>query len=246
MIPRIIIALIVLTLAFLALRWFLRQPPELVTRYLRRIFWAFVILLLAVLAARGQLNWIFAALGALIPLIGRLLPLIRYVPVLGQWYARHKDARSAGGGTSRVGSRYLRMELNHATGALDGTILAGEHRGARLSELSLEQIVSLWRELRVEDEDSARLLQAYLDRQHGAAWRTQAGDGTHTDETPPSRRTQMSREEALQILGLGPDASDAEIVAAHRRLMQKLHPDRGGSTYLAAKINQAKDQLLGR
>jgi DnaJ-domain-containing protein 1 len=135
------------------------------------------------------------------------------------------------------------MELDHHTGTLDGTVLEGMFRGARLSELSLEQLITLWRDLRVHDEDSARLLEAFMDRQHDAAWRKQAG-AEPADPAPP-QSSQMTRDEAYQILGLEPDTPDVDIIAAHRRLMQKLHPDRGGSTYLAAKINQAKDCLLG-
>jgi hypothetical protein len=68
------------------------------------------------------------------------------------------------------------------------------------------------------------------------------GNG-HDDEhrSPP-----MSEAEALQVLGLGPDATDTEINESHRRLMQLIHPDRGGSAYFAVKVNQAKDALLGR
>ena len=54
----------------------------------------------------------------------------------------------------------------------------------------------------------------------------------------------MSAAEALQVLGLEPGASREEITAAHKKLMQRIHPDKGGSSYLASRINQAKDLLL--
>lgn len=70
---------------------------------------------------------------------------------------------------------------------------------------------------------------------------------------PPAAGTQrptrsagpMSRAEAYQVLGLAPGASEADIRAAHRRLMRSAHPDSGGSDWLATRINQARDVLLG-
>ena len=111
-----------------------------------------------------------------------------------------------------------------------------------LSERELE-LLQLLRECQ-HDEQSVALLQAYLDRVHAQDWRQQAGAQEQQQTT--SESSEMSREEAYQVLGLSADASDEEIIEAHRRLMQKLHPDRGGSAYLAARINLAKETLLGR
>lgn len=58
------------------------------------------------------------------------------------------------------------------------------------------------------------------------------------------RTDSMSREQALEVLGLGTQPTRDEVLAAHRRLIQRLHPDRGGSTYLAQQLNEAKQRLL--
>jgi DnaJ-domain-containing protein 1 len=125
---------------------------------------------------------------------------------------------------------------------MDGEILEGRFAGRRLSDLSLDDLVGLHGECRA-DEESTTLLDAYLDRVYGEDWytRAQASDETRSYQTGAGI---MSREEAYEILGLKPGANRDEVIEAHRRLMQKLHPDRGGSTYLAAKINRAKDVLL--
>ena len=72
--------------------------------------------------------------------------------------------------------------------------------------------------------------------------RDQGGSG----DIPPGRRGAMSRAEALKVLGLEEGASEEQIRAAHRRLILQIHPDKGGTSYLAAKINEAKDVLLRR
>ena len=123
------------------------------------------------------------------------------------------------------------------------------YSGHRLEEMTLEQLIELWRDCLAEDGDSAAVLEAYLDRTRGESWREAAGagaagEGAGRAGAAAAGQGAMTREEAYEILGLEPGAEAADIRAAHHRLMQKVHPDHGGSNYLAAKINQAKDLLL--
>ena len=146
---------------------------------------------------------------------------------------------SGGGHTSTVETSLLRMQLAHDSGGLEGEVLKGSFQGWRLADMDREQLEELMAYCRREDEDSARLLESYLQQRfpgEGPFGANQANTRSYGD---------MDRREALNILGLADDASREEIIAAHRSLMQKLHPDRGGNDYLAAKINQAKDFLLG-
>jgi len=141
------------------------------------------------------------------------------------------------------------MTLDHDTGRMEGTILRGRFAGMRLEELGAADLLALLRECRAEDEEGTRLLEAYLDRAH-PDWRDElAGERTSTGTggggTRPSSGD-MGVEEAYAILGLSPGADPEAIKEAHRRLMVKLHPDHGGSDYLATKINRARDVLLHR
>jgi hypothetical protein len=204
---------------------------------------------LVLLMLTGRVPWIMGVLGAALPLIARFLPLIRYIPLLRSLYRRFQDNQSTASSngsrqTSSVQSRYLRMLLNHTTGEMDGEILAGSLQGRKLNELPVERLVDLLAEFS-DDEDSLALLQTYLDRVH-SDWREQAGASYAGAESNNNLGTsgQMSVQEAYEILGIESQATHDQIIAAHRRLMQKLHPDRGGSSYLAAKINKAKDVLL--
>jgi hypothetical protein len=150
---------------------------------------------------------------------------------------------SGGGRTSSVATPFLRMILDHDTGAMSGTILSGRFAGMRLDELGFAELLALLRECRSQDEEGARLLEAYLDRLH-PDWRDEL-----REERPGAARSaagDMGLAEAYAILGLSPGASVAQIKEAHRRLMTKLHPDHGGSDYLATQINRARDVLLGQ
>jgi DnaJ-domain-containing protein 1 len=147
--------------------------------------------------------------------------------------------RSAGQ-SSRVRSQFLDMALDHDSGELSGEILAGPHAGHSLGEFDLAQLVAMMPSF---DAESVSLLESYLDRRF-PAWRQDAqSDGAGRQRRAPSSG-KMTDEEAYQILGLQPGASRDDIGRAHRALMKKLHPDQGGSTYLAARVNEAKDTLL--
>ncbi len=143
---------------------------------------------------------------------------------------------------SRVRSAFLEMELDHDTGGMRGRILAGPHEGVTLDALDVGTLVGL---LATIDEESCSLLAAYLDRRE-PRWRENAEGDAAAGQGTPARSGKMTPEEAYQILGVEPGASAAEIGRAHRTLMKKLHPDQGGSTYLAARVNEAKDVLLRR
>lgn len=246
---RFIILFIAVVLAMIFVNWLLKEDPKKVARHLRRGALWFAIGLIVLLVATGRLNWVFAAIAAAVPFLGRLLSVLRYVPILSQLYTHFQNAQASaqnqGGGaasrqTSRVQSKFLSMTLDHDTGDMDGEILEGEHAGKKLSELELDQLRSLLDRYHQQDKESAALLEAYLDRVHGDTWREPGAE----QDSPATGGGPMSVQEAREILGVENGATVEEITSAHRKLMQKLHPDRGGSTYLAAKINQAKDTLL--
>lgn len=217
-------------------RWFVEANPRKVASGLK---WTAVtvagVLILALLVS-GRV----ALLAALAP-AGVLLFRV---------FQRMQAARGPRPGqASGVRTRFLEMSLDHDSGTLDGRVLDGRHAGLRLSQLDTAALKELLEEYRIADSQSAAVLEAYLDRVR-AEWRDDDAGGTagarEEKRQRASRRSgSMSRAEALEILGLE-EGADAEAVrVAHRRLMQKLHPDRGGSNYLAAKLNEAKDLLLG-
>ncbi len=161
------------------------------------------------------------------------------------WYASTRSRRSrtkAKGQRSTVRTAALEMELDHDTGGLEGVVLAGTHESRTLGSMKLQELEVLYRELS-GDSESRQLLETYLDGRF-PVWREHAeahsGDGQGVS---PGSGT-MTKEEAYKILGLEAGAATADIRKAHRRLIQRLHPDIGGTSFLAARINEAKDVLL--
>jgi DnaJ-domain-containing protein 1 len=173
-----------------------------------------------------------------IPLGAAGLGLLGWLP----WGISGFGARTqkSPGQVSRVRSAFVEMELDHDSGAMRGRILAGRYEGAALDALDVAIIASFLPEI---DEESRALLIAYLDRRE-PGWSENAKADTAAGNGRAARSGKMTEEEAYQILGLQPGASRDEIGRAHRALMKKLHPDQGGSTYLAARVNEAKDTLL--
>jgi hypothetical protein len=228
--PEILLGLVVLLLLLWAASAFIKADPKQVVRILRGIGGVAALLLAAFLLFRG-------AIGVAIPIgaVGLgLLGWASFWPVsLGA-----RTQRSAGQ-ASRVRTAFLEMELDHDTGRMQGRVLAGSCQGASLDALDAATLMKLLGEF---DNDSRDLLAAYLDRRE-PDWRQHAqhdaGAGTR-----PAGAGKITEEEAYQILGIQPGATTEEISRAHRSLIKKLHPDHGGTTYLAARINEAKDVLL--
>jgi hypothetical protein len=157
------------------------------------------------------------------------------------------SASKTPGQKSHIRTERLEMELDHDSGHMEGKALSGRFAGRSLSTFSDKEAMELLDELYREGAPEAEVMEAYLDwRLPG--WRDQGQDSTERVKTGRggARGTRMSTEEAYAVLGISPGASEEDIRQAHRKLMMKMHPDQGGSTYLAARINEAKEVLLGR
>jgi hypothetical protein len=177
--------------------------------------------------------------GVAIPLGAVGLGLLGWMPFGPAGFSARTQKSS--GKTSRVRTAYFEMELDHDSGTMNGRIVAGAHQGATLESLDVKTLVGMLNEI---DEESRALLVAYLDRRD-AGWSEHA-QGDAAAGRPTASSGKMSEQEAYQILGLQAGASADAIGHAHRTLMKKFHPDQGGSTYLAARINEAKETLLRR
>lgn len=214
-------------------------------------------MLLLYLGLSGRLPWLLGLLGAALPFMAKGLPWILRIIGLRRAWRWLRGARPSPGGTSdgsrtpgagqtsALNTRFLAMVLDHETGAMDGEILEGPKQGAKLSELSLSELLTLLTLVSC-DSDSENVLRAYLDREHPDWTEHWQGHNANHDgaQSGSSGEVNLTVRQAYEILGIEQGADKDDVKEAHRRLMQRLHPDRGGSAYLAARINEAKSVLL--
>ncbi len=224
MIGRLILLIAFLIAAVTIIRLYRNTPPS----KRRGIYWKLglsgIAIALVLLAATGRIHWIGAAIGALLPFVRRALPaLIRYFPLLQQLRQRHRQPPPTGGGrTSQVNTRILKMTLDQDSNRLYGEVIAGPFAGRNLDSLELAQLQELLDYCHREEKDSAQLLLNYLNQRFGNRWQQRGGQSGAGRDGP------MDESAAYAILGLKPGATRQEVVEAHRRMMQRMHPDRTG------------------
>jgi hypothetical protein len=231
--------LLLLFLLLNAIKAFGRMSPAFVARWAKRGGWFLMMASLAYLAFAGRTG-LMRLLG-----LGNLFRGIGPDPLGEDFFAARGGGRKSKSSVAR--SPWIEMHLDHESGVLRGYALAGPFAGRDLATLSRDECLRLLGLCRAQDPEGVRLLETYLDRRFTGWRQADEGQGQARGSGGGGRASgALTRDEAYEILGLAKGSSAEEIVRAHRSLMKKLHPDHGGSTALAARVNQAKDVLLDR
>lgn len=231
MLPYLIIAGLIAYLAFQGRRTLRTMNPATLLRYAKLGAGVAAGVVTVVLVLRGSFS---AAMG--------MASIAAWLLADAGYKFWNKSGGPAGGQVSRVKTDHLEMQLDHASCRMTGVILKGFFAGQRIERLRPVELAHLWQDCRLVDPQSAQLVEAYLDKVH-PTWRDDLARAEA--QAPRGADGRMTRAEALDILGLKEGVSADEVRKAHRDLMLRMHPDRGGSTYLAAKINEAKEVALG-
>ncbi|WP_163833225.1 DnaJ domain-containing protein [Spartinivicinus ruber] len=233
-------------------------PPEARKKWLQKSALIAAILVFAYLVITGRISVVFALLAALIPLLRKALSVASYWPLLQRLWG-HKAIFTGGAATaqqqthtkgkqSTVRTQLLLMTLDHSSGHIEGEVLVGQYKGKQLRELTIEQLAELYSHCPAQEQDTRQLLDTYLNKMRTSEWQVFQDQQQSSYSQAKSHRDSgpMTVTEAAEVLGVKTTASKQEIIDAHRRLMAKLHPDKGGSSYLAIQVNSAKDVLLAQ
>ncbi len=256
--PYLLAGILVFWLSLYALRSFARANPAALARGLRAGAGALALVFSLLLALRGRLDFAvgLGLLGLWLLATTKKLPRKQAAArlsveppfVKGAGSVERPGGASRASGLSRVRSAVVEMEVDHATGVISGTVLAGPDEGKSFDRLSRLQCETLHRLCLRDDPEGARFLEAYLDRRF-PGWRAAREAEPDTWGRRPAiapRQGAMTEEEAYEVLGLRKGATRDDVMRSHRSLIKKLHPDQGGSTDLAARVNEAKDVLMRR
>lgn len=244
---RLFLLLVLVLIAVISYRLFQTKAKNMNKQELFKLFAMVLLIAVAILALTGRLHWITVVLAALVPLLRNAIPaLVRLFPLFQHLHKTTQANRNSNPGqTSTVNTAYLALHLNHDSGELSGEVLQGLYAGKQLADLDQQQLQELLEFYHTQDGESAQLLQAYISKRFGQQSNQQSNSQQdHQQRSRSSHSGDISHEEALAILGLSEPYTKDDVIKAHRKLMQKLHPDRGGNDYLAAKVNRAKDVLL--
>ena len=228
----LLFGLLALTLGLILMRGFARSNPAVLARQMRNLGGYAALGGAAILMMRGLMTYAMPLV-----MLGSWLLTGSHALNWRRWFPN--SGSSDGSKITSIKTAHLEMELDHGTGAMRGHVIRGVFHGRDIETMAPAEIALLWQDCRFADPQSAQILETYLDRLH-PTWREDMARG----QASSGAGGVMTKDEALEILGLKTGASADDIRAAHRDLMMRMHPDRGGSTYLAAKINQAKDVLL--
>ena len=235
--PAFIAGLVVLYLLLYGVKQFSRLSPAVAARLVRQGGGALGLLAALLLLLRGSVVFASLLASAALGFAGW-----RNAANLGAMFRTRAQRRP--NASSRARSATIEMSLDHETGQMSGWVVAGPLQGQSLEMLTRQACLDLYATCVRDDPEGARLLETYLDRRF-AGWR-EAAQGQGEARRAQSSAGVMTEKEAYETLGLAQGASAQEITRAHRTLMKKLHPDHGGATSLAARVNQAKDVLLRR
>lgn len=242
--PYLVLGVAILVGLALGARWYVNASPPAILRVFKWFAIIGSILAVILVILTRQFTWAAFMLIVLLPWLLRA----RQASRMAKNWTRMQNSASGGSGvppgqTSEIETKYLRMYLAHETGEMNGEVILGEFSGKTLRSLNFEDLISLLKEVK-NDSQSAQVLNSYLERYYEDECRGSRHFEDATDIDREETIGPMTREEAYKVLGLEEGATLEDIKEAHRRLMSKLHPDHGGSNYLATKLNEAKELLL--